>query len=53
MRARHSASDANVDNNCAFSGPGPEPARLQFQPVAMLARHHPRQAFEREADIKR
>ena len=27
-----------VDNNCAFSGPGPEPGQLRFQHVAMLAR---------------
>lgn len=32
---------ASVDNNRAFSGPGPEPGRLQFQHVAMSARHRP------------
>lgn len=37
---------AGVDNNRAFSGPGPEPGRLQFQHVAMLGRHRQRRSFE-------
>lgn len=43
----------SVDINRAFSGRGPDPGRLQFQPVAMLARHCLQRSFEREAGVKR